>query len=172
MKKVLLASVVLTAFSLAIIAFQLSCQKSTYAQVANYTLPPATTSTLGGVIIGSGLSVSSNGTLSVDSSSTTSAVNTIVFLKYINSGGNFTAQIWTSNYDGTNQKQVVVSLPTGISITAGSADGAEVKLSPDGKTIFFLAQDATQTAYIYSCTVSGSTVTKVVDGSGTAGLCL
>ena len=33
--------------------------------VSPYTLPPATTSTLGGVIVGDGLEVESNGTLSV-----------------------------------------------------------------------------------------------------------
>lgn len=40
-------------------------------QTASYTLPAATTSTLGGVIVGSGLSVQGDGTISADAQSST-----------------------------------------------------------------------------------------------------
>lgn len=47
-----------------------SAEKSKLAGIAdnanNYSLPPATSNSLGGVVIGSGLSVDSNGALSVD----------------------------------------------------------------------------------------------------------
>lgn len=47
-----------------------SAEKSKLAGIAdnanNYSLPPATSNSLGGVVIGSGLSVDSNGVLSVD----------------------------------------------------------------------------------------------------------
>ena len=43
-----------------------------------YVLPPATTSTLGGVIIGTGLSVASNGTISVNSTWLTQQVSAAV----------------------------------------------------------------------------------------------
>ena len=68
MKKLLLGSVALTLFSIAIAIFQMSCQKEANAQTGTgtYTLQPATTSTLGGIIVGNGLSVTSNGTLSVN----------------------------------------------------------------------------------------------------------
>lgn len=69
MRKLLLSSVVLSLFAIALTVFQMSCQKEATAQQtgSNYTLPSATTSTLGGVIIGSGISVTSNGTISVNS---------------------------------------------------------------------------------------------------------
>lgn len=74
MKRILLGSLILTLFALSIMIFQISCQKNTQAQTNNYTLPPATTANLGGVIVGNGLSVTSNRTLSVTPGSTTQLV--------------------------------------------------------------------------------------------------
>jgi hypothetical protein len=63
-----MGSVALTLFSISIVIFQMSCKKDATAQTGgtSYTLPTATTSTLGGVIVGSGLSVTSNGILSAN----------------------------------------------------------------------------------------------------------
>lgn len=69
MKKLLMGSVSLLLFSIAIAVFQISCQKEVGAQggsSTSYILPPATTNSLGGVIVGNGLNVTSNGLLSVN----------------------------------------------------------------------------------------------------------
>jgi hypothetical protein len=70
MKKLLMGSAALTLFSISMIIFQMSCKKDATAQTGgtSYTLPAATTSTLGGIVVGNGLSVSNGGTLSVNSS--------------------------------------------------------------------------------------------------------
>src|SRR2546423_12190340 len=109
MRKLLLGSLVLTAFSIAILLFQISCQKSALAEVP-YTLPPATTTTLGGVIVGSGLSVTSNGTLSVNAAGGVQQLNKIIFAKLLPAGG--IIEIWTMNYDGSNQTKVNNAMPT------------------------------------------------------------
>ncbi len=67
MKKVLLGSIILVAFSIAIVLFQISCQKTAEAQMSNYTLPPATTTNLGGIMVGSGLTVTTSGVVSATS---------------------------------------------------------------------------------------------------------
>ena len=98
MKKMLLASTVLPLCSLSMLIFQLSCSKSAHAQANNYTLPPATTTTLGGVIVGSGLAVSSNGTLSATSAPVglTQLNKIAVELGYANDS------LLIMNYDGSN----------------------------------------------------------------------
>ena len=102
-KKLFLGSIALTTFALSIILFQVSCQKDVVAQnTTNYTLPPATTTTLGGVIVGNGLSVTSNGTLSVNASGGTTQQNKLLFVKSFVVGTTETSEIWTVNYDGTN----------------------------------------------------------------------
>lgn len=65
MRKLLLGSAVLTLFAISITLFQISCQKESNAQTTTYTLPPATTTSLGGIIVGNGLSVTPSGVLSV-----------------------------------------------------------------------------------------------------------
>src|SRR5947207_15960585 len=68
MKKQVMASIVLTLFVISILLFQISCKKEkiTPAQSSNYTLSPATATTLEGVIVGNGLSVTPTGVLSVN----------------------------------------------------------------------------------------------------------
>jgi hypothetical protein len=161
MRKLLLGSIVLTVFSASIILFQLSCTKTADAQTGtSYTLPPATTTTLGGVIVGNGLSVTSNGTLSVNS--TTGGLhqlNKIVFAKLVTGGG--ATEIWTMNYDGTNQTKVNIAMPAGQVIT----DEAP-KLSPDGTKIVFIGATTGSNGNdddIYICNIDGSGVTKIYD---------
>jgi hypothetical protein len=51
MKKVFLGSIVLVFFAVSICIFQISCTKEAVAQTNNtYVVPPATTTTLGGVL--------------------------------------------------------------------------------------------------------------------------
>ena len=101
MKKVFLGSIVLVFFAVAICLFQISCTKEAVAQTnSTYVLPPATTTTLGGVIVGNGLSITPTGVLSVNSSVGSVALqNKILFTKESNS--TLAAEIWSANYDGT-----------------------------------------------------------------------
>lgn len=175
MKKILLGSIVLSTFSLAIIMFQISCQKSATAQSGNssYTLPPATSSTLGGVIVGSGLSITSSGILSVTpptGNTGLTQLNKIIYTKVINSNS---SEIWISNYDGTGNAKVNIVLPSGI----GFSEEMVPVLSPNGQKIFFtagtLASGSSRAVYgdIYSCNADGSGVVKIVDrGASTNGI--
>jgi len=155
MRKLFLGSIALTTFSLAIIIFQMSCQKTAEAQSTLYVLPPATTTSLGGVVVGSGLSVTANGVLSVIASQAgLTQLNKIIYKKIIGS----TAEIWTSNYDGSNNAKVNISLPSGVIFS----DDMQPVLSPNGQKIFFTA-GTTWNGDIYSCNVDGSSVIKIVD---------
>jgi len=158
MKKLLLGSIVLTAFSFAIIVFQMSCQKTAVAQTTNYTLPAATTSTLGGVIVGSGLSITSSGVLSVTSTSGgLTQLNKLIYKKVVSS----TAEIWTANYDGTANAKVNITLPSGVVFS----DDMNPVLSPNGQKIFFTAGTVFN-GDLYSCNADGSSVIKIVDKGG------
>jgi hypothetical protein len=98
------------------------------------------------------------------SSSMLSILNKILFVKFINGSR---PEIWVANYDGTNSSKVNITLPTGIEFE----DGLEnLKMSPDGKKIFFNAGPAASigalyagSTDIYSCNFDGSSVTKIID---------
>lgn len=160
MRKLLLSSVVLSIFAISLTVFQMSCQKEATAQPAgsNYTLPAATTSTLGGVIVGNGLTVTGNGTLSVTSTSTggLQQLGKILYEKYDEI--NNTAEFWTANYDGTNQTKIPIVLPNGLKLSE------QYSLSPDGETLFFGVSSASGT-YIYKCKLDGTGLTKIIDDS-------
>jgi hypothetical protein len=173
MKKLFMGSVALTLFSISIVIFQMSCKKDAIAQTGGtgYTLPAATTSTLGGVIVGSGLSVTSNGILSANATTGgLTQLNKIIYTK-LNTSIAQRFEIWTSNYDGTNQTKLNVIMPTGFQ---GPGDG-EVKLSPNGQKIFFTSlQTSNSTTHIFACNIDGTSLTRIIDGSsaGTEGLFL
>ena len=162
-KKILMGSFALLFFSMAMIVFQISCQKDISAQTNGntYTLPPATTSTLGGIIVGNGLSITSNGTLSVTAttSSGLTQLNKLIFKKVISSG----AEIWTANYDGSNATKVNIMLPSGISFS----DDMNPIMSPDGTKIFFTAGNGgTSGGDLYCCKADGTNVIKIIDKGG------
>lgn len=158
MKKLILGSIVLSCFSLSVILFQVSCQKSANSQTNGYILPPATTSTLGGVIVGNGLTVNANGTLSTNSNSL-QQINKIIY-SITTSIVNYTGEIWTANYDGTGKSKVNIVLPSELGIQG------QARLSPNGQNIFFVAgHKTTNKFFIYSCNLDGSNVRLIIDGS-------
>jgi hypothetical protein len=175
MKKIMHSTIVLLLFTIAVLLFQISCKKEATAQSTTYVLPPATTSRLGGVMPdGTTISVDANGKISaISSGNTATQQNKIIFIKSLYSGvGNNnkydSAQIWSANYDGSNQQQINVALPSGYVIVLDQS----VKLSPDGKTIFFTAfspgnnYPTTSTPWsIYSCNIDGSNVHQIVQGT-------
>ena len=164
MKKLLLGSAALTLFAISITIFQISCQKESQAQTTSYTLPPATTTTLGGVIVGNGLTVTSNGTLSVTPGGATQQ-NKILFVKSFVSGQTEWSEIWTANYDGTSAQKINITVPSGMTIDGELGP----TISPDRQTIFFsMSNTTTNVNHIYSCKLDGTSLTKIVDGTGTS----
>jgi len=154
MKKLLLGSVFLTFFAFSITLFQASCQKEAIANTeSTYTLPPATATTLGGVIVGSGLGVTANGTLSVTPAGVTQQ-NKIIYLKRVNN----VREIWTANFDGSNQKKLDIALPSGTY-------PVNMSVSPDGQSLLFNAWNDSGIGHIYMCKTDGSNLTKIIDGT-------
>jgi hypothetical protein len=86
MKKILLSTFVLTAFSLSIILFQISCKKSAEA---------ATPTTSTGVTQQNKIIYTRNLLLS-------------------GSQGTYYDEIWIANYDGTNPQKINITLPAGL----------------------------------------------------------
>lgn len=75
-------------------------------------------------------------------------------------GGDKSNELWLGNYDGSNQTKITIaSFPTG-----GDIDRSTIKMSPDGKKIFFcMFIAATNVQSIYSCNADGSGLTKIID---------
>lgn len=167
MKKLFLGSMALLMFSISIVIVQISCQKGADAQNSNgssYVLPAATTTTLGGVIVGNGLNVTSNGTLSVAAGGSTQQNKLLFFKRRKGYYATNWEEIWTANYDGSNAQKVNIVAPAGMSVDLDS----DVTISPDGQRIFFgMKETSTGSTHIYSCKPDGSSLTKVVDGSTT-----
>ena len=115
----------------------------------------ATTSTVGGVIVGSGLSVTSNGTIS------TQNAGLLVFAK----GGDKANEFWTAKFDGSSQTKITLTISATAEIVKNS-----IKISPDGKKLFLVLNlNPTLPASldaIYSCNIDGSGLTKLVDNIG------
>jgi Tol biopolymer transport system component len=93
-----------------------------------------------------------------------SQLNILLFQKTNKNVTPFADELWTSNYDGTNQKQIPIPFATGQSIREG-----ETRLSPDGKLVFMTIRQTTivggvtsYDSYIYSCNIDGSNYKKVV----------
>jgi hypothetical protein len=182
MKNILKATFILMAFSLAIIAFQISCQKSASAQSGGGT----TSGISNKIIYQKGDATSVNGATiwiaNYDGSSATQISYTIpdgsklnyaafstnakkVLLKtYISSGTGIT-EYWIGSFDGTsnitNVAAANISLPTGYNkIFDGGIDG----ISPDGTKIFITASKGGNGNYIFSCNADGSNVNQVTSG--------
>ena len=103
--------------------------------VSQFVLTTATTSTLGGVKIGSGISITTDGTISVNSSS-------IVIVSDINPGIESTGTLWWNSVDGNlyvNYQNTWVDavsqfvLTTATAITLGGVKiGSGIKVTADG----------------------------------------
>lgn len=164
MNKIAKSSLVLLLFSLSLIFFQLSCEEPVEAQQQNYILPPATTTLLGGVKVGTGLTVASDGMLSVTPPTTSvqEPLNRFLYVLY-NDNTNVT-EFWTAKHDGTDNKKIPVSLAAGLTIASQSA-----VLTPNGQTLIFSATDNNDVKFIYSISIDGSNLKKLVDGTGKTG---
>ena len=156
MKRLLLSSLVLLIFSASILIFQMSCQKSIQAQNSVYVLQPATTSSLGGIIVGNGLSINSSGILSTNASGG-SVVQTNKILYQTNTGS-----LVIADNDGTNAKNIAIPLPS------GSLGVNDVMLSPEGQRIYYTFSDDRGFGTIASCKIDTSDM-KIVARNTSAG---
>lgn len=166
MKKVLLSTIVLFVFSLAIMIFQVSCKKDAIAQNPQqsepYKLPIATTTSLGGVIV-DGVS------LKIDEKGVLSTSGDIVILNPIED--NFIVygvetdneeQIWTVNEDGSSKTRVIAQIPANEDIQIFSG----MKVTRGGKIIFITEGGNSDVQTLYQCDKDGRNL-KVLDQSST-----
>jgi hypothetical protein len=155
MKKVLLSTIVLTAFSLSIILFEISCKKTANADSPPYSLPVATTTKLGGVIP-DGTTISVDGTGKISTVGTAVQQNKLLYLIPVGPA----AEIWTSNYDGSGANELNITLPAGLAI-----QDVNLTISPDHKTIFFIASTVSSGQdYNYTCNIDGTNPHQILTG--------
>lgn len=165
MKKIFLGSVALATFSISVILFQISCQKSAEAQSgggsSSYVLPPATTTKLGGVMPdGTTITVDANGRISAVTNS--QPINLLLY-SVTDFNNNDAVEIWTSKLDGTNKTKIPITIPTGFYLNN------DAKLTPDGQNVTFsmYSSASPRISHIYTCKLNGTGLTKIVDGSTT-----
>ncbi len=144
MKKIAQAILLLTLVGVFILTTQISCQK------ANAQTPTNPTTTAANLIL-LGKSVQVAGQPYTDSGRViTTTVNEIQFS--------------VVNLDGSNQRQIPITLPAGLYV--GSVYGASSSgyLSPGGQTLVFNVHDQpNQMAAIYSCSLDGNNLKKILD---------
>jgi hypothetical protein len=155
MKKILLSTIVLTAFSISIILFEISCKKTANADSPPYSLPVATTTKLGGVIP-DGTTISVDGTGKISTVGTVAQQNKLLYM--INTPQD--NELWTSNYDGSDANKINIILPTGLAIYDNT-----FTISPDHKTIFFeVYVISSNQEYIYTCNIDGTNPHQIITG--------
>jgi hypothetical protein len=140
MKKILLSSIVLTAFSFSIILFQISCKKSADA---------ATPTTSTGTQQQSKIIYTKNLTLT-------------------GSQGVIYDEIWTANYDGSSPQKINIGLPSGLFVSYTtfvklSPDQKTIFFNVDDAK-----HDNNGTGF-YSANIDGSNAKLIVPNDGTGG---
>jgi Tol biopolymer transport system component len=87
-------------------------------------------------------------------------IGKIVYVKTVG----LNKQLWTANYDGTNQNQISVNFPSNVTFSYVS-NGTHPRVSPDGQKIFFVgvnSSGSTSHASIYSCDINGTNLQEIV----------
>jgi len=152
MKQLLQGSIVLTLFAISIFLFQMSCRKDAVAQNSQYILPVATTSTIGGVIVGQGLSIDNSGVLSC------SRNDVILYFKMTSPRYEW----WVCDRDGSNQR--MVNFPPTITVM-----NLGVSLLSDKNTVVFSGAASTiplGVSDLYTMNIDGSNLHKIAANSG------
>ena len=87
------------------------------------------------------------------------------FLYVISEGNNNGAnsEYWTANIDGTDHKQIPISLPAGLKLDYPLGG----VLTPDGQTLIFdaVSTSTNSSQYIYSVSINGTNLKKLKDVS-------
>ena len=140
MKRILRSTMYLSIFVLAGILFQISCSNSD-----NQTL--STSSTPIGKLIYLKQSITDTG-----------------------SGTTINNKLYTCNYDGTNETEILITLPSNVMLET-STGHTNIKLSPDGQKIFFVTVNtSSEFKSIYSCDITGNNVAEVTPLNGTGNI--
>ena len=198
MKKLLMSSVILFFFSISISVFQIACTDNVTAQQGNttnpYVLPVATSTTLGGIKIGSGLNTTSDGLVSVPVATATNT-GTIKIGSGLNVAADGTVSVVPTNTgnDGLKALNKILYVRNNWSnlnnfitefwIMNTDGTGKQKlpipfptghifvgpRLSTDGKTVFFSGNNFKDSGqidkvYLYSCSIDGTNF-KVLDES-------
>lgn len=96
-------------------------------------------------------------------SNSVALINKVIYIKASASAG---PHIFTCNYDGSNQTEIVLNLPTGVEIWNVAPQHNNPRISPNGQKIFFLGQlNSDLKTHIYSANIDGTGVTQIVDSS-------
>jgi hypothetical protein len=66
---------------------------------------------------------------------------------------------WTANNDGTDRKEISITLPAELFLSYGGA-----RLTPNGQTLIFTTENVTGDKFIYSVSTDGSNLKKLFDG--------
>ena len=89
-------------------------------------------------------------------------LNKIVYTMQNTTNPNILIEIWTCNYDGTNQTQIPITVPTDVEINTTN-ERATARISPDGQKVFFVGMNTTTNLYsIYSVNISGGLAQQIV----------
>jgi hypothetical protein len=137
MKKILMSSAVLLLFSVSLIIFQMSCQKSSIAQ--------SSTQTSNKILLKKDIERQVGTT--VDSSG-----KSIPVYRY-------SVDFYVVQYDGTNLSKINIVMPS------GEYPWGNGSISPDGEKLIFNALNINNHHSVYSCFLNGSNLIKLVDGS-------
>ena len=96
-------------------------------------------------------------------SNSVALINKVIYIKASVTTG---PHIFTCNYDGSNQTEIVLNLPTGVEIWNVAPQHNNPRISPNGQKIFFLGQlNGDLKTHIYSANIDGTGVTQIVDSS-------
>jgi len=136
MKKILLSTLVLTAFSFSIILFQFSCKKQVYADTQTTSTQQQNKIIYLKDIYGSGK---------------------ILFDQ---------AEIWTANYDGTGQAKINITLPTNYVIAIENPQLSPDRKTMFFDAFQTNGTEDITSWSIYACNIDGSNVHQVVAADG------
>jgi Tol biopolymer transport system component len=103
-----------------------------------------------------------------DSEKNNNVINSTPIGKIIyaqNISGQNEIQLWTCNFDGTNQTLIPISLPPNREINTQNVRSTP-SLSPDGQKVFFVVTNTTNNFHsIASCNIDGSNYQEIVTPS-------
>jgi hypothetical protein len=144
MKKIAQAILFLTLVGVLILSTQISCQKANAQTPTNQTVAAANL-----ILLGKGIQVA--GQPYTDSGKVIqTTVNTIQFS--------------VANIDGSNIRQIPITLPSSLYVGSVYGTTSSGYLTPGGQTIVFNVHDQPNKVFaIYSCSIDGSNLKKVID---------
>ena len=144
MKKIIRAIFALVAIGVFILITQISCQKAT-----------AQTSSSSAAISPGLILYDQQVTITVAGPADSSGRATSITV--------YSRQYYIANIDGSNSRQIIISLPSGLYAQDGG------RLTIDGKTLVFPVSNQSGVQQdLYSCAIDGSSLKQIMSFSGTS----